>query len=395
MNTDQTISTPILLTDSSEIAEVGARIAASGRFAMDLEFMSADRYIPDLALVQLAWEEEGALEMVLIDGVDTELGPIYAQVESETVLTVAHGAKQDLSLLAMRYQVKAGAFVDTQIAAAFAGIAEQIGYGNLVDKLLGKRLDKGPQFTNWLRRPLSEKQLRYALDDVRYLFPVWDAMKLTLDKENRRGWALEESAIMAESAAHRRPALEAYKKIGSSGSLKGSALGALRALAAWRDTVAVEGNIPPSWILPDTAAIEVCRKNVRSEKDLKRVRGVGQSTVEKYGTSIVAAIAEGRHKPVASDSIPRPLSPPFQAQAAIIVAIVAGKAAQIGMSARAICAKADAEALVRHHLGHKEAGECRLLQGWRAELIGSEALSWLQGNGAVVADAKVGVVLAP
>ena len=165
-----------ILRDKSDIAEIGKRIAASGRFAMDLEFMSADRYIPDLALMQLAWLEEGALQMVLVDGVDTELDAIFEQVESDSVLLLAHGAKQDLSLLSMRYQVRAGSFMDTPIAAAFAGVAEQIGYANLVDRVLGKKLDKGSQFTDWMRRPLSDTQLRYALDDVRYLAEVGEQL---------------------------------------------------------------------------------------------------------------------------------------------------------------------------------------------------------------------------
>ena len=105
-----------IIRDAGAIATIGERLAASSRFAIDLEFMSADRFIPDLALVQLAWEEEGKLQMVLIDGVDTELGPVFDQIASTTVLTLAHGAKQDLSLLGTRYGVTAGPFMDTQMA---------------------------------------------------------------------------------------------------------------------------------------------------------------------------------------------------------------------------------------------------------------------------------------
>ncbi len=380
-----------ICSDPGEIAEIGQRIARSGRFAMDLEFMSADRYIPDLALVQLAWEEAGELQMVLVEGVDAELTPIFEQVASDTVLLVAHGAKQDLSLLSTRYQVKAGAFVDTQIAAAFAGIAEQIGYANLVDTLLGKRLDKGSQFTNWMRRPLSDKQLRYALDDVRYLFPVWDAMRLTLDKADRRTWALEESALLAAQAAEGKNPADAYKKIGGANNLKGSALGALRELAKWREEVAVGGNIPPSWIIPDSAALEVCRRNLKTERELKKVRGLGSGLLSKYGEHIIEANQKGRHNPVSTDSMPQSLDAARQAQAAIVVAIVAGAAADIGMPARAVAAKADAEALVRHKLGQIAAEDCRLLRGWRAELCGQLALDWLSGRAQVIADTNLGV----
>lgn len=382
-----------IVNDPGEIAEIGQRIAASGRFAMDIEFMSADRYIPDLALIQLAWEESGDLQMALVEGVDSKLDPVFEQVASSSVLLVAHGAKQDLSLLSARYQVRAERFVDTQIAAAFAGIAEQIGYANLVDKLVGKRLDKGSQFTNWMRRPLSDKQLSYALDDVRYLLPVWDAMRLTLDKVERRTWALEESAILAGIAAEGRRPEHAYKKVGGAGNLKGSALGALRELIQWREEVAVEGNIPPSWIIPDSAALEVCRRNLKSEKDLKKVRGLGSGLLGKYGEQIIAASQKGRHKPVSSDTLSKPLTAANQSRSTIVVAIVAGAAAKIGMPPRAIAAKADAEALVKHSLGQNDAEDCRLLQGWRAQFVGNAALDWLAGKSQLISDLSLGVTL--
>jgi len=379
-----------IIRDAGAIAKIGGRLATSSRFAIDLEFMSADRFIPDLALVQLAWEEEGALQMVLIDGVDTELGPVFDQIASTSVLTLAHGAKQDLSLLGTRYGVTAGAFMDTQIAAAFAGVAEQIGYGNLVDKILGKKLDKGPQFTDWMRRPLSAKQLRYALDDVRYLLPVWDELRIRLDRAERKPWAQEESDGMALAAATRRPAELAYTVVSGGGSLKGAALGALRALATWRDELAVAGNLPPSWILADGAAVEICRRNVKNERDLKKVKGMGSATVSKYGPAILRVAAKGRTEPVESSGLHQ-LDPVWQAQAAVITAMVAGRATQVGLPLRTIAAKADAEALVRHSLGQIQAEECRLLRGWRAEVMGNDALAWLRGDATVVADAKLGV----
>lgn len=378
-----------IIHSSSAIAEIAKRIASSGRFAMDLEFMSADRYIPDLALVQLSWSEGGEQQMALVEGVDAELAPIFEQVESDSVLLIAHGAKQDLSLLAMRYQVRAGAFIDTQIAAAFAGIAEQIGYANLVDNLLGKRLDKGSQFTDWMRRPLSEKQLRYALDDVRYLGSIWDELKARLDRQERRPWAQEESKILAAQAAERRPAAEAYRGMGGASSLKGASLGALQALAGWRDELAVADNIPPSWIIADGAAVEACRRNVKNERDLKKVRGIGEGTLRKYGSQILELMSKGRQNSVDVPAGNRGLDPGGQAQAAVVTAMVAGRATQIGMPPRAIAAKADSEALVRHAQG--QAVDCKLLTGWRAEVIGDLALRWLRGEAQVLADSKLGV----
>lgn len=381
-----------IVSDSVAIVEIGARIAQSGRFAMDLEFMSADRYVPDLALMQLCWEEGGKQVMVLVDGVATELGPIYEQIASDSVLLVAHGAKQDLGLLATRYQVKAGLFMDTQIAAAFAGIAEQIGYANLVQQILGKQLDKGPQFTNWMRRPLSEKQLRYALDDVRYLLPVWDHLKAGLDKSQRRGWAVEESQTLALLASTRVPAEEVFKSIGGATSLKGSALGALMELAAWREELALRENLPPSWIIPDSAAVEACRRNVKSEAELKKLKGVSQAMVREYGAAILEELANGHLRAPATTEVLRSLDPARQAQATVVTALVAGRATEIGIPPKSIAAKADAEALVlfAHDMG-KTRDDCKLLQGWRHEVVGSLALGWIRGELQLVADDKLGV----
>lgn len=379
-----------IINDQQQIADIAARIAASGRFAMDLEFMSADRYIPDLALIQLAWSEGDGQELALVEGVGAEIGPLLELVASDEVLLVSHGAKQDLSLLASRYQINAGRFIDTQIAAAFAGIAEQIGYARLVESLLGTRLDKGSQFTDWMQRPLSDRQLRYALDDVRYLLPVWDQLKAKLDSFQRGAWAREESATMAVVASERRQPDEAYLAMGGWNGLKGTALGALRGLAAWREELAVQENLPPSWIIPDSAGVEACRRKAKSEADLKRVRGIGASTVRKYGERILAAMDSGRGTPVQPPTAKIGLDPAGQAQAAVVTAIVAGRAAEIGIPPRSIAAKADAESLI-HHSRDPASTSCRLLHGWRGEVIGKVVLDWLQGKGSVVVDKKAGV----
>ena len=169
-----------LVTAPETVEEIAGEIASEGRFAFDLEFVSEGRYLPDLALIQVAWGEPLDPNIALIDCVAVDPMPILKLVADEVTATIAHAAKQDLGLLASRFSVAAHRLWDTQIAAAFLGIGDQIGYAKLVSKLIGEKLDKGAQYTEWLKRPLSTKQILYAGNDVRYLLPVWDLLQQRL-----------------------------------------------------------------------------------------------------------------------------------------------------------------------------------------------------------------------
>src|SRR5688500_11858480 len=156
----------MLVTDADRVAAIARAIAEAGSFALDLEFRSEHRYVPDLALVQVAWGDAAAPEVAAIDPLAVDVRPVVEVVADASVETLVHAARQDLGLLAQAFGIEARGLVDTQIAAAFAGLADQIGYGKLVHQLLGLPIDKGSQHTDWTRRPLSERQIAYALDDM-------------------------------------------------------------------------------------------------------------------------------------------------------------------------------------------------------------------------------------
>ncbi|HUS66458.1 MAG TPA: HRDC domain-containing protein, partial [Kofleriaceae bacterium] len=263
----------MLTTDADRVAEIARAIAQAGSFALDLEFRSEHRYVPDLALVQVAWGDPDAPEVAAIDPLAVDPRPVFDVVADASVETLAHAARQDLGLLAQSYGVEARGLLDTQIAAAFAGLADQIGYGKMVQHLLGVPIDKGSQHTDWTRRPLSERQIAYALDDVRHLPAAWRALRERLDGAGRTAWVREESARLAAATARRRPPEEAYHAIGGWNSLRGASLATLRALAAWREREALASNTPPSWLVPDPALLERARRPPRAA-DLARVRGL-------------------------------------------------------------------------------------------------------------------------
>lgn len=372
---------PTLIVDPEKVEDVARTLEGSGWFALDLEFLSEGRYIPELCVVQVAWPEPEP-GLALIDAQEVDAAPIFAVIESPDTQVVAHAARQDLALLSTRFGVRARAFWDAQLAAAFAGIGEQVGYARLIKELCDVQVDKGPQFTNWSKRPLSPRQLRYAADDVRYLRQGWPVLRRRLEERGRLGWVAEESAALVAEVSTRRPPEAMYRSVGGWGQLRGGSLGALAELAAWREREALESNKPPSWILPDNALITLCRKKARNEAALKRVKGVGQGTVRRYGAEVIAAIERGLER---DDVAPRrrahgDLSAERQALAHLVYALIQSRCAGETLPPKLVGSRADAEALVESVLGDGGDEDVSLTQGWRRELVGAEAEALLTGE---------------
>jgi ribonuclease D len=378
-----------LIEDPGVVRDLAARIAESGRMAFDIEFVSEGRFVPELSLLQVAWGDEHAPEIALIDCLAADPAPVLALIASEAVETVAHAARQDLGLLSARFGLVARGFWDTQIAAAFAGLGEQIGYGKLVRALIGVELDKGAQYTAWLERPLSPAQHRYAADDVRYLPRIWGLLKARLQDLGRLGWVGEESHTLARVAVPYGPAELAYLDVKGRGKLDGRALARLQALAAWRQDRALASNLPLSWVLPDKALIELSRRGAGSAREV-RAAGVGSSIMQRYGDEILGCLSEASH------AVPPPIEPEgpmldtrAQGRAAVVQAWVQARCEEVGIAARFVGTRADVEALVAWHAGGEEmpadagAGPL-LLTGWRRALVGEEALAWLRGEAALL-----------
>ncbi|HEX5759922.1 MAG TPA: HRDC domain-containing protein, partial [Thermoanaerobaculia bacterium] len=306
-----TASPPQPLTQPADVAALAKDLAAAGQFALDLEFVSESRYVPELALVQVAWGDVAKPEVAAVDPLAVDPRPVVELAGDPAVPTLLHAGQGDLALLAHLYGTRGAAVLDTQIAAAFLGFGEQVGYAPLVERLLGTKLDKTAQFTQWARRPLTPEQLAYALDDVRYLPRVWGELARRLAVRGRLGWVEEESRRMAETAARRPPPEETFRRIKGWTNLNPRQLGALRALAAWREREALAGNRPPSWILQEGPLLALARRPPKSEAALEEVRGVSEATARRHGRDIVAALRRGVLEPVEPDREPA-LSPVAQ-----------------------------------------------------------------------------------
>ncbi len=379
---------PALITTPEDVAGIAHAIREARRFALDLEFMTEGRYVAELSLVQVGWGDPDAPHVRAIDPLQVDTRPIADLAADPDVEVVIHSAQADLALLGAVFGVRARSVVDSQIAAAFLGMGDQIGYAALVERMAGVHIDKGSQFTEWSRRPLTDDQVRYALDDVRYLLAAWDQLRDELVERDRLGWALDECDRLAETWAERVPPEEMYRRIRGWNSLRRRGQGALRALAAWREEEALRVNRPPSWILNDRTMLEIARRPPADVRELRTVRGLGEGTAQRYGRAIMDAVTAGAEDPPPQEDTPPRVPNLGQSWPAILSGIVQARCREASIAPRFVATRRDIDELIAWWLVGDRTSEpdIPILQGWRRDLVGADLLEWLQGKTAVVVD---------
>ncbi|HEX8834508.1 MAG TPA: HRDC domain-containing protein, partial [Abditibacteriaceae bacterium] len=284
-----------LLTLCSELRVAGAPVA------FDTEFISEKRYFAKLCLVQVYCETpHGPLE-ALLDPFALDLKPLLDIVTDPSVVKIVHAGGQDLQIFFQIYNCAAHNVFDTQIAAAFLGYGHQAGLADLVKRVIdGPQLSKKLQFTDWAARPLSEQQMDYALDDVRYLPSMYNKLRNDLTTRGRLAWAETEFRRAEERARQRLADDELYQKLNLSG-LTRRGLGTLRELASTRDALAKGIDKPPSFIVPDLSLIQMAKHPPQNMGELRATRGIGGMS-EKHARELLAAIE--RAATTAQDDLP-------------------------------------------------------------------------------------------
>jgi ribonuclease D len=391
-------SLPPPVTDLAEVEDIADAIADAGSFCLDLEFMTEGRYVPELSLLQVSWGDIEDPTVSAIDPLAVDVEAIVELVEAPDIETIVHSAQADLALLGGKFDARAEHLVDTQVAAAFLGMGDQIGYGPLVQRVTGIELDKGAQFTEWSQRPLSLEQLSYALDDVRYLPRIWRHLRADLEARDRLDWVDDECNRLADVWAQRPDPEEIYMRIRGWNALKPSSLGALRAVAAWRERESLHHNRPPSWLMNDRTMLELCRRPPRHERDINEVRGMGNGTAQRYGRDLIKLMHDGSdNPPPAPPKAPR-LPKVGQAWPAIISGIVQTRCREVEVAPRFVATRSDTDDVISWWLvgDHDSEPDIPLLTGWRRELAGQDVLDWLAGRTTIaVDDSEAGVRIAP
>ena len=398
------VSCGVLVTEAAEVAAICEAISGASLAAFDLEFLTADRLIPRLCVVQVAWltvpldapvDEIVAAkaDVRLIDALAVDPRPVFEALAAHA-RTVVHAGRQDLAIIG-RVGIAMPEVIDTQVMAAFAGLGDQIGLGALTQEVLGFPLAKEQQWTDWAMRPLSEAQIAYAIADVSHLHVLYT--KLVRKLGPRLPWALAESRVVAADAlaAATLGPEEAWRGIGGLRGLDPLALSVVHELAAWRFRVAHELDQPLGWVLTEKLLIDLARSRPSEPGKLLSLKGLPQPARQRVEE---LALVIGSAKPLAGSPVmAKGVSARAQRWAELLLAIVQLASEQSGVTSRLLATRSDAEEAARliDEQGLEAARSLPAFSTWRYEMIGTLWEGWLTGALGLVGDpsSNVGIAL--
>lgn len=368
-----------LITDTEALAAFCDRLAHADFVTVDTEFMRETTYWAKLCLVQLAGPDEAHCVDPLAPGIN--LKPLYDLMANPRVLKVFHAGRQDLEIFYTATTHVPTPIFDTQVAAMVCGFGDQVGYETLVSKLAGANLDKSQRFTDWSQRPLTERQIKYALGDVTHLRKVYLALSKKLEKSGRLTWLEEEANALTDPATYRVEPREAWRRIRAR-TRAPRLLCVLRELAAWREQTAQSMDLPRQRVAKDDALLELAASMPVTPDDIKRSRLAKPLASGKYVDGVLAAIAKGRAVP--DGDCPRPDrqdngdNPAPRAIVELLKLLLKTKADRHHVAQRLIATSDDVEAIAL-----SDAADVPALAGWRRELFGEDALKLKHGKLAI------------
>jgi len=370
-----------LITDSAAVAAFCARQKGAQFVTIDTEFMRERTFWPILCVVQVAGPGEAIAIDALAEGMD--LTPLLALMSDPHILKVFHAARQDLEIFFQLSGKVPHPVFDTQVAAMVCGFGDAVSYETLVKRLAGASLDKASRFTDWAQRPLTERQINYALADVVHLRTVYDRLQNLLAENGRAGWFAEEMGELVDPSVYRSDPAEAWRRFRIRGRADRKFLGVLRALAAWREQAAQQRDLPRGRIMRDEAVLEIASHAPKSIDALARTRSLGKGVAEgKLGKDILAAVAEGLADPDPPPAIPaKAEAPPGIGPLIELLRVLLKQRCEDFQVAQKLVASADdLEAIAAD-----DNAPVRALSGWRRDVYGNDALALKHGRLALTA----------
>ncbi|MGH6785750.1 MAG: ribonuclease D [Novosphingobium sp.] len=367
-----------LITTTAALAELCERLAQADFVCVDTEFMRENTYWPELCLIQIADSEEAAAIDPLAPGID--MGPLLELLTgNEDVLKVFHAGGQDVEIVYNLTGKTPHPIFDTQIAMMAVSQSEQIGYSNLVESWLGLTIDKGARFTDWSRRPLTERQVDYAIGDVTHLAKIFPKLLNRLVKTGRGAWLDIEMEKLADPANYRNEPGESWKRIKAAGR-NPAMLGRLKALAAWREVEAQDKNIPRGRIARDETLADIASHPPKTQADLAKVRGLSAGWKDNEIGRRMMATLDAAQPLTDADLPPRtPRGAPLGKEGALVAdllkLLLKIRSREIDVAARLLARSDELEALaagVRQGLP--------MLESWRFDQFGHDALDLVEGK---------------
>lgn len=367
-----------LLTNNQDIVDICNRFATADFITVDTEFMRENTYWPILCLIQISDGKEAAAIDPLAKGVD--LGPLLELlVDNENVLKIFHAGGQDVEIIHNLTGKTPHPIFDTQIAAMAIGQSEQIGYANLVDSWLGITLDKGARFTDWSRRPLNARQLEYAVADVTHLAEIFPMMLEKLRETGRGVWINAEMEKLADPDNYVNDPEKAWLRVKAQGRNL-DMLGRLKALAAWREREAQSKDLPRGRIMRDETLADIAAHPPKDQTKLGQVRGLSAGwNNNDIGARLMEIIDQA--EPLSRDDLPlkigrRPKNGKSNALVTDLLKLLLKiRSAEMNVASRLLARADDLERIVA---GERE--DVPLLEGWRFEEFGRDALDLVEGR---------------
>jgi len=396
---NETRVTPIpptqYVTDQRALEALCHTLRQSSRLALDTEFVGEDTFIPRLELIQVATATTAAVIDFPAVQASGSLDVFWELICDAKIEKIVHAGRQDLDLFATHAGQIPKPFFDTQIAAAMVGYGAQVAYANLVQRLHGTKLAKAHTFTNWSARPLSDDQIAYALEDVEFLLSIHTHLQDRLSTLGRLEWVSEEFARLETAVGEKsREPQERYQRIRGWDTLKPKGAAVLRELAAWREAEARRRNVPRGRVMRDEVLLQLARHPPKSVHELRGLRGVHSSEVDRQGEQLLATITSALALPPSAwPEVPRERKPDPESIGIVelLQAVLKARAAEEGIAPTMLATSADLQTIVEAKQ-NRTALDVPILGGWRRQLAGDLLLQVLDGAVTITVDRTSGAL---
>lgn len=366
-----------VIATQQELEAAIATFEKSDFVTVDTEFIRETTFWPVLCLIQMAAPGATALIDPLAPGID--LAPFFRLMGNEKVVKVFHAARQDVEIVVHLGNLVPHPLFDTQVAAMVCGFGDSVSYDQLVQKVTGTQLDKSSRFTDWRHRPLSNKQLDYALADVTHLIDVYLHLKAELEREDRAHWLNEEMEVLTSRSTYDPDPEDAWKRL-KMRLRKPQELAVVQAVAAWREREARERDVPRGRVIKDDAIYEIAQQQPRDAEALGRLRTTPKGW-ERSATASALLAAVNEALSVPREDMPKPpkhFQPPEGSGAAaellkVLLRIVAEKE---GVAPKVLASSDDIDRIA----AEGEKADVPALHGWRKAVFGDVALRLVRGE---------------
>ncbi len=366
-----------IITDTKALKKLCSTLAKGDYVCIDTEFLREKTYYPILCLIQVANDHDEAIIDPMADGID--LAPLFKLLKNEKVEKVMHGGRQDVEIFYNLDKTIPTPLFDTQIAGMVCGFGDQIGYENLIKRLLEQQIDKGSRYTDWSRRPLSEKQLSYAMADVTYLRDAYKKLKQTVADRGREHWVKEEMAILTAPATYKNPPNKAWERV-KINTRKPKVLSVVKELAAWREKTAQSCDEPRNRVMRDRAITEIALNPPKDEKGLRAIRDIHPSFFDHDRPTQVMNVVNDALSIDRADCPTRekikPLPPYIGPISEMLKVLLKLKCEKHDVAPKLLASSSD----IDHIAAYGKKAEVRALKGWRFEVFGEDALKLMRGE---------------